>query len=69
MAQKFDTVSLSKCKSAIPVIAQWFCYQWADWYGPEGPGNAIADLEEWALMETPCLWLGWLSPLMVSLLA
>ena len=48
MTQKFDTVSLSKCKSAIPVIAQWFCYQWSDWYGPEGPGDAIADLEEWA---------------------
>nr|WP_320142955.1 GNAT family N-acetyltransferase [uncultured Cohaesibacter sp.] len=48
MTQKFDTISLSKCKSAIPVIAQWFCYQWSDWYGPEGPGNAIADLEAWA---------------------
>ena len=48
MTQKFDTVSLSKCKNAMPVIAQWFCYQWSDWYGPEGPGNAIADLEEWA---------------------
>ena len=48
MTQKFDTISLSKCKSAIPVIAQWFCCQWPDWYGPEGPGNAIADLEEWA---------------------
>ncbi|WP_321449450.1 GNAT family N-acetyltransferase [uncultured Cohaesibacter sp.] len=48
MTHCFDTVSLSECKSAIPLIAQWFCYQWPDWYGAEGSGNAIADLEEWA---------------------
>ena len=48
MTHHSDTVSLLECKSAIPLIAHWFCYQWPSWYGADGPGNAVADLERWA---------------------
>ncbi|WP_119309291.1 GNAT family N-acetyltransferase [Cohaesibacter haloalkalitolerans] len=48
MDESFRIVSLEDGRNAIPVIAQWFCDQWPTWYGPDGPGDAIADLEGWA---------------------
>ena len=30
--------------AAAPVLAAWFAAEWAPWYGPEGPGDAAADL-------------------------
>nr|WP_321463138.1 GNAT family N-acetyltransferase [uncultured Cohaesibacter sp.] len=48
MTQSLRVVSLENARNAIPVIAQWFCYQWPDWYGNSGPGDALADLASWA---------------------
>ncbi len=48
MDEAFRIVSLEDGRNAIPVIAQWFCSQWPSWYGPDGPGDARADLVGWA---------------------
>ncbi|WP_319499022.1 GNAT family N-acetyltransferase [uncultured Cohaesibacter sp.] len=48
MDETFPIVPLEDGRIAIPVIAQWFCDQWPTWYGPDRPGDAIADLAGWA---------------------
>ena len=30
---------------AVPVLAAWFVEEWMPYYGPDGPGDALADLE------------------------
>jgi GNAT superfamily N-acetyltransferase len=30
----------------LPMLARWLEREWPDWYGPHGPGEATADLEE-----------------------
>ena len=29
---------------AVPVLARWFVEEWEPWYGPDGAGDAQADL-------------------------
>jgi GNAT superfamily N-acetyltransferase len=29
---------------AVPTLARWFVEEWSPWYGPDGPGDAQADL-------------------------
>lgn len=31
---------------AIPILRQWFESEWAPYYGPGGPGNALQDLQD-----------------------
>ena len=35
---------LLEVPAAAPTLAQWFVDEWYPWYGPEGPGDAEADL-------------------------
>jgi len=60
------SAALADHKSAIPTISHWFETEWPNWYGPDGPGDATADLESWcdettlpiariALDETGCV--------------
>ena len=36
---------LSEIPDAVPVLAAWFVEEWMPYYGPDGPGDALADLE------------------------
>lgn len=33
---------------ALPQLAAWFESEWPDWYGGSGPGDALADLRDFA---------------------
>ncbi len=35
---------LAEVPEAIPVLTEWFLTEWGPYYGPNGPGNAEADL-------------------------
>lgn len=35
---------LADAADAVPVLAAWFVAEWDPYYGPEGPGDAMADL-------------------------
>lgn len=35
---------LEEATFAIPTLMEWFIEEWAPWYGPDGPGDAEADL-------------------------
>ena len=35
---------LADHREALPILRQWFEQDWAPYYGPDGPGNAEADL-------------------------
>ena len=37
---------LEKVPDALPVLARWFAEEWEPYYGPDGPGDAGADLVE-----------------------
>ena len=37
-------VHLCDAPAAAPTLARWFVEEWAPWYGPDGPGDAAADL-------------------------
>jgi len=36
---------LCEVPEAVPVLAAWFFEEWMPYYGPDGPGDALADLE------------------------
>lgn len=42
--QIFRIAHLIDAPEAAPTLAQWFVDEWTPWYGPEGPGDAEADL-------------------------
>jgi len=37
-------VPLAERPQVIPVLERWFVSEWAPWYGPTGPGDAVRDL-------------------------
>lgn len=39
-----ETHHLTDRPDCIPTLAKWFEKEWAPWYGPDGQGNAEADL-------------------------
>jgi GNAT superfamily N-acetyltransferase len=41
---KAKAVLLADRPSLIPTLADWFARVWAPYYGPDGPGDAAADL-------------------------
>lgn len=41
------SAALADHKSAIAAITRWFEAEWPSWYGPDGPGDAAADLKSW----------------------
>lgn len=43
---------LARHRDALPILAEWMLAEWAPWYGPDGPGDAMADLERYASSET-----------------
>jgi len=48
MSHKADAVTirhLLEVSGALSVLARWFVGEWAPYYGPEGPGDAEADLK------------------------
>lgn len=56
-------VLLADASFAIPVLAKWFVEEWGPWYGPDGRGDARADLfaccnRERFPLAVRCLYLG-----------
>ena len=39
-----QTELLANRADAIPLLARWYQAEWAPYYGPDGPGDALADL-------------------------
>lgn len=37
---------LADHREALPRLHEWFATEWAPWYGPDGPGDAAADLAD-----------------------
>ena len=35
---------LADAAEAVPILAEWFVAEWEPYYGPGGPGDAVADL-------------------------
>ena len=44
MTDTSDIRHLLEVPEALPVLARWFVEEWGPYYGPEGPGDAEADL-------------------------
>lgn len=42
----FEIYPLAEHPDAIPTLAGWFIDEWTPWYGPDGDGDAHADLHE-----------------------
>jgi len=40
----FRIAYLADVPGVAPVLERWFVAEWAPWYGPDGPGDAKADL-------------------------
>ena len=38
-------VRLADHADHLPELQRWFAQEWADYYGPDGPGDAAADLQ------------------------
>ncbi len=43
--KKYRIVHLIEAPSAMSVLERWFIDEWTPWYGPDGQGDARADLE------------------------
>ena len=37
-------VHILDAPEAVPTLARWFVEEWSPWHGPDGPGDADADL-------------------------
>jgi len=37
-------VHLLEVPEVVPTLVRWFIEEWGPWYGPDGPGDAHADL-------------------------
>jgi GNAT superfamily N-acetyltransferase len=46
MTGSLTIASLADHKDWLPTLARWLENEWPDWYGPDGPGNAMDVLEE-----------------------
>ena len=46
MMREYEIVYLADARDSIPALADLFVEEWAPYYGPGGPGDATADLEE-----------------------
>jgi len=43
---------LARHRDVLPTLAEWMYMEWSSWYGPDGPGDAMLDLERYAASET-----------------
>ncbi|HET8747403.1 MAG TPA: GNAT family N-acetyltransferase [Ramlibacter sp.] len=48
---------LANHQELVPLLCGWFRDEWPEWYGPDGPGDAAADVSAFAASET-CLPVG-----------
>lgn len=39
---------LAHHRALIPQVTAWFCAEWPDWYGADGPGDAAIDVAAFA---------------------
>ena len=46
MATVYRIEWLADHPGIVPTLVQWFEREWAPYYGPEGPGNALAELRD-----------------------
>lgn len=42
--QTIRIVHLLEVSEVVPTLVRWFIEEWGPWYGPDGPGDAHADL-------------------------
>jgi GNAT superfamily N-acetyltransferase len=43
---------LARHKEVLPTLTEWMHAEWSSWYGPDGPGDAMGDLERYAASGT-----------------
>ncbi len=46
---------LARHPQVLPELAAWMRAEWTAWYGPNGPGDAMVDLQRYAASETRLL--------------